>query len=281
MNLLDLIDRSPNPKPWSEGDNIPWHESGFSRRMLKEHLTQDHGAASRRLEKIENHVDWLHRSVLEEKPVKILDLGCGPGLYTSRLARKGHDCVGIDYSPASIAYAEKQAKKEKLKCSYLQKDIRKARYGSKFGLVMLTYGEFNVFKIDDVKKILKKARSALAKDGILLLEVHTYNAIRKIGEESRSWYSSHKGLFSDEPHLLLSECFWDTSACIATKRYYTVDARNGETTRHAQSFQAYTDRQYRQILSEHGFGSIKTYDSLHGETDEAENEFVVLVSRKR
>ena len=27
------------PEPWDEGDNIPWNEPGFSRRMLREHLT--------------------------------------------------------------------------------------------------------------------------------------------------------------------------------------------------------------------------------------------------
>ena len=103
MNLLDMINRSSVPVPWAEGDNIPWHDPGFSRRMLKEHLSQDHDAASRRFEKIDRHVNWIHHKVLSGRPTKILDLGCGPGLYASRLAKMGHECIGIDYSPASIA----------------------------------------------------------------------------------------------------------------------------------------------------------------------------------
>lgn len=35
----------------------------------------------------------------------MLDLGCGPGLYSHRLATLGHRVHGIDFGPASIAYA--------------------------------------------------------------------------------------------------------------------------------------------------------------------------------
>ena len=87
MDILELIERNPRPQPWSEGEKIPWDEPGFSRRMLREHLSQEHDAASRRFATIDRHVDWIHRSVLTGSPSRLLDLGCGPGLYSSRLAR--------------------------------------------------------------------------------------------------------------------------------------------------------------------------------------------------
>ncbi|GAF81101.1 unnamed protein product, partial [marine sediment metagenome] len=113
FRILDLIERGAVPKPWAEGDNIPWSEPGFSERMLAEHLSQKHDMASRRFEVIDNHIEWVHHKLLESKQSKILDLGCGPGFYSSRLAKLGHECVGIDYSPASIKYAIEQAGKEK------------------------------------------------------------------------------------------------------------------------------------------------------------------------
>ena len=60
MKISDLIARSPIPIPWEEGDNIPWHDPAFSERMLEEHLTQDHDAASRRVEVIEEQAHWIH-----------------------------------------------------------------------------------------------------------------------------------------------------------------------------------------------------------------------------
>ena len=57
MNLLDLLQRTSPPAPWAEGDKIPWHDPDFSRRMLREHLSQAHDAASRRSIIIDEHVE--------------------------------------------------------------------------------------------------------------------------------------------------------------------------------------------------------------------------------
>ena len=76
MKLNDLISRDPDPKPWSEGDNIPWNDEAFSQRMLKEHLSQEHHAASRKFDRIDQHVSWIHDQVLDGKHSKIIDLGC-------------------------------------------------------------------------------------------------------------------------------------------------------------------------------------------------------------
>ena len=161
MNLLELVQRSAVPIPWAEGDNIPWNEPGFSRRMLVEHLTQAHDAASRRFEIIDRQVNWIHSTLLECQPTNILDLGCGPGLYSSRLAFLGHTCHGIDYSPASIEYALESAQRDHLPCTYVCQDMRKADFPHGNGLVMLIYGEFNVFRIEDAKLILMKTWQAL------------------------------------------------------------------------------------------------------------------------
>ena len=104
-DLMEIVRRSQTPEPWAEGEKIPWNEPGFSRRMLQEHLSQQHDLASRRAVTIRKHVDWIQRAVLPGGPSRILDLGCGPGLYASRLAKLGHDCTGVDFSPASIEYA--------------------------------------------------------------------------------------------------------------------------------------------------------------------------------
>src|SRR5262245_31713047 len=114
MQLADLWQRATPPEPWHEGDNIPWNGAAFSGGTLAEHLSQTHGAASRRSATIDRQVTWIHRTLLGGRPTTILDLGCGPGLYTSRLARVGHSCVGIDFSPAALAYARAIAAEERI-----------------------------------------------------------------------------------------------------------------------------------------------------------------------
>ena len=208
MKLLDLIQRGL-PAPWAEGDNIPWNEPGFSERMLKEHLTQEHDAASRKNETIDRHVSWIHRALLNSQPARVLDLGCGPGLYTSRLARLGCTCHGVDFSPASIRYARETAAREGLDCTYDLCDLRAAEFGQGYDLGMFIYGELNVFQPEHTRQILHKIQAALNPGGQILLEISTLDAIRQIGVASPSWHTTPAGLFSDQPYACLEESTWN------------------------------------------------------------------------
>jgi SAM-dependent methyltransferase len=276
LSLLDLVDRSA-AEPWRDGDNIPWHEPGFSKRMLAEHLSQEHDAASRCEETIEEHVGWIHKDVLAGRTTKVLDLACGPGLYASRLASMGHECVGIDYSPASIAHAKDEVGDTGLNCQYVEADIRQADYGSGFGLVMLIYGELNVFRPDDAKLILRKAHKALDPGGIIVLEPSTEEAVREIGARRPFWATAEIGLFSNRPHLRLQEASWDAEARVATTRYFIVDAEDGSVERFAGSTQAYSDEEYRELLKECGFEDIEFRPPLAGDFND---HLMILIAKK-
>jgi SAM-dependent methyltransferase len=276
VNLLEIVRRRPILEPWTEGEKIPWHEPAFSRRMLEEHLSQQHDLASRRFDRVDHHVNWIDREILSRRPSRVLDLGCGPGLYTERLSRLGHECVGIDYSPASIEYARERARLHQLRCGYLQEDIRTAPYGKDFDLALLVFGEFNVFSPEDGRGILERAHAALSHRGALLLEVHTVSAVREIGERGPSWYSADPGLFSDRPHLCLRESSWEPSGKTATERYFIVDAHTGVAARHGATVQAYSDAEYRSLLRDCGFARVDFFPSLTGRAEEVERHFFVI-----
>lgn len=277
--LLDLVNRRSVPEPWQEGDSIPWDEPGFSQRMLAEHLSQEHDAASRRASTIEEHVRWVHSAVLAGQSTRILDLCCGPGLYTSRLATLGHQCGGIDFSPAAISYAEERAAAERLPCRYVREDVRLAEFGAGFGLVMMIFGQMNVFRPADARALLAKVRGALADGGMLLLEVHTLAAVERMGKAGRSWYSAAQGLFSPLPHMVLEESFWDASLKAATTRFLVLNASSGQVTRHALTTQGYSDGEYRSLLGESGFSDVRCFPSLTGREDPTQSELTVLAAR--
>ena len=280
MQLHDIIERVPVPPPWSEGEKIPWNDESFSQRMLHEHLTQEHDAASRRFPIIDRHVEWIHMSVLGGNPAKILDLGCGPGLYSNRLALLGHTCTGIDFSPASIDYAQNIAREQKLTCVYRLEDIRTAEYGEGYDLAMLIFGELNAFHPTGAKCILQKSNQAIKPAGRLLLEVSTFESAQEIGNRPPTWYSSLSGLYSDRPHLVLQECFWDEAKAVATERYYAIETESGEVTRYISSIQAYTDEQYRELLVQAGFTKIEFIPSLLGEFDPTQQHLVAILAQK-
>ncbi len=250
--------------------------------MLQEHLAQEHNLASRRLEVIDRQVGWIHEEILERCPTKILELTCGPGLYTNRLAKLGHHCVGIDYAPASIQYADES---EGLSCTYRLEDVLKADYGDGYGLVMMNNGQFNVFHRDDASLILGKACASLLFGGFLLLEPQKFATVEDIGRSGSSWYSCGDGggLFSDSPHLCLQESFWNPDAQATTQRFFIVDSETGEVTRHALTTEAYTDEQLREALVQAGFMDIRFFPSLVGVDvkDESQSVNFAVVVRKK
>lgn len=281
MNLMDLLNRQP-PAPWTEGDNIPWNEPGFSQRMLQVHLSQEWDAASRRGSIIDQHVTFIHRQCMESRPGRILDLGCGPGLYAHRLARLGHTVHGIDFSPASIGYARETAEKEGLsRCTFVLSDLRQADFDppGAYDLVMLLYGEFNVFRPEDVRSLFRKAHKALKPYGRLLLEPSPEGYIRKLGAKPAIWYTQETGIFADQPHLVLVESFWNEASRAATTRYYVVDLQSAAVTRHAASYQAYHNDDYHNLLGECGFDGVTFYPNLLG-TEEWSEDFLVVLAEK-
>ncbi len=278
--LLDIVNRTAKPAPWSEGDNIPWNDPDFSERMLTEHLSQEHDLASRRKETIDLHVEWIFSGVLRSRPARLLDLACGPGLYTSRLARTGCECVGIDFSPASIRHAKEIAAAEDLPCTFHHADVRDGMFGEGFDLVMMIYGQFNVFPRNRGLEILKKAHGALKPGGSLLLEVQSQQQIQQGGESAPTWYSVASGLFSEPPHLVLQENFWHADARASTTRFSIIDAQTGAVSSYALSNEAYTEDELTDLLQSVGFSDVERFPSLSGKAVAGAQDLPVVLARK-
>lgn len=80
-----------------------WTDPYIQQQMLKEHLNSSSDGASRRKESIQKITDFV---VSNSQPgTQLLDLGCGPGLYTSLFKEKGYEVTGMDFNKASIEYA--------------------------------------------------------------------------------------------------------------------------------------------------------------------------------
>jgi SAM-dependent methyltransferase len=278
MKLTDVISRRP-PEPWAGADKIPWNDPAFSARMLREHLSQDHDRASRRGERIDGQVRWLHDDLLGGSVRRVLDLGCGPGLYAARLARLGHACVGIDYSPASIAHARSEAERDGLACAYQQRDLREGGFGSGFDLALLISGELNAFRPSEAAAILVEARRALVPGGLLVLEVHREHFVRGVGRRAPTWFGASRGLFADEPYVCLYESAWSDADRAAVERYLVVTAATAEVARYTSSLKAYSDTEYGDMLREAGFEEPVRHESLDGGAGDSREGLFVLVAR--
>lgn len=235
------------PEDWRTWEKIPWDDEAFSERMLREHLSQEHDLASRTTSWIESACDWLHTEVLAGRPARILDLGCGPGLYARRLADAGHRVTGIDFSPASVRHAREFVPEAEFRMA----DVRDADFGVGYDLAILLFGELSVFPPAERRAILDKVRTALVEGGQLVVEVHRAEPMRQVAEGACTWSVRRGGLFDEGPHLVLEQAHWWEQESAAAFR--TLVATSDDLLEFRQAVAAQTKETWVREIERAGF----------------------------
>ncbi len=106
------------PPIYAESEELFWNVEHISKMLLEAHLNPDFEGASRNHQFIENSVSWIKQLAPSTEYRALLDLGCGPGLYTERFSKVGYQVTGIDISQNSIKYAKQSATNQKLSIAY-------------------------------------------------------------------------------------------------------------------------------------------------------------------
>ena len=163
---------SPRPAPFSAFTTPEfWDDAHISARMLALHLDPDAVPASRPHAFIDRSVTWIV-DVLGLRPGhRVLDLGCGPGLYACRLARRGIHVTGIDVSRRSVAHASAVARAERLPAEFHRANYLEADLGAGFDAVLLVYEDFCALSPEQRTPLLVAAARALTPGGALVMDV--------------------------------------------------------------------------------------------------------------
>ena len=115
---LERINERPEPFQFYTASDL-WTDEHTSKQMLSFHLNEAIDVSSRNAEFINQSVKWIVTTFSIGSDSKIVDFGCGPGLYAARLAKHGANVTGIDFSERSIKYAEEVAAREQLNIRFV------------------------------------------------------------------------------------------------------------------------------------------------------------------
>ncbi len=277
---------SDTPIPWRDGNKIPWHDADFSERMLGIHLDQGSHMASRTLEVVGLHVAWLcdrlQAALGKTEGLRILDVGCGPGLYCHELARRGHTAIGFDFAPAPLRHAREVAERDGLDCTFHHADLTQlndetlAQFGQ-VDAITFWFGEFNSFRRDVAAQFLKRLARVLEPGGLFVLEVQPYDGF--VRENATDWHLHAASPLCDGPHFWLQRHNWDETSQAEITVYWIIDARTGEAERFAQCHQAWKDENLVAALGDAGLDGAVFEPPITG-CDER-FEFPVVTVRKR
>jgi 2-polyprenyl-3-methyl-5-hydroxy-6-metoxy-1,4-benzoquinol methylase len=161
LNWDALLKAEQRPALFPAAEELFWDDSHISQQMLEAHLNPDLDAASYRHKTIEQTVEWLVSYLKLKNGARILDLGCGPGLYCSRFYRHGLDVVGMDYSRNSIDFAQRYAADNRMDIRYIYQNYLTMDFECEFDAIFLIYCDFGALSDSDRDILLQKVYRAL------------------------------------------------------------------------------------------------------------------------
>lgn len=275
--FLEIIqNETEKPQLFAPGEPKFWDDPHISKCMLEAHLNPAHDAASRKIETINETIKfWLETGII--KPgMKLLDLGCGPGLYAQRLASAGVQVVGLDISEGSIEYAKNQAKLLGLNIDYRHMNFFDMNFDNEFDCVIQVYGELCVFSDASRDCLLNKIHTALKKDGLFIFDVSTRN-LRKKDRLSTNWYICDSGFWHAGKHLVLEQGFDYPENDVWLDQYTVI--REDDVKVYRNWFHDYSEKTIRSVLVDNSFLVNSIWNDLAGSAYEENGDWIGIVAK--
>jgi 2-polyprenyl-3-methyl-5-hydroxy-6-metoxy-1,4-benzoquinol methylase len=259
MDTSKIIRYAEKPPLYEKGSAVMWTDEHISKQLLEIHLHPDIDLASRKKATIEKTIDWIFEQV-EDKELRILDLGCGPGLYTQQIAQKGHKVTGVDFSLNSIDYAKEQAKTKYFDIEYINKNYLELDLPeNEFDLVMMIYTDLGVLLPDERIQLLSKIEKALKQGGTFIFDVLNDRDLDK-KVSPKNWEASGQGFWRSKPYLTLSESFFYEEEKVILNQHIVAEDENTCVYRFWTHYFSHED--LMRLLEPFDFTGIEFYENV-------------------
>lgn len=207
----------------------------------------------------------------------LLDLACGTGNLSERMAKMGYDVIGVDSSEEMLNIALDKKYDSGLPIQYLCQDMTELdMYGTIDVTVCVLDSLNHLANIDEVAKTFQKVSLFAYPDGMFIFDVNTVFKHREILSCNAFTYDLD-GLF----------CVWqneydpdDDSVDILLDFFEKNE--QGSYDRFQESFteKAYSRQEIEDKLSSAGFEILAAYDGYTNDPVHDESQRIVYVARK-
>jgi SAM-dependent methyltransferase len=130
-----------------------------------------------------------------------IDLGCGTGALSIRLAKEGFSVIGVDLSEHMLAIANQKAIAENCRIEYYQQSMAELSGFTDIDCVVCFCDSLNYLQTEDeVKQTFKQTFTSLKKDGLFIFDVHSIYKISQI-------FMNQSFVCNDEEVSYIWNCF--------------------------------------------------------------------------
>lgn len=272
--LLEQINQRPRPFECYTASDL-WTDAHTSSRMLAWHLDEKGDIASRNARFIDRSADWIVSRFNVGVGTKVADFGCGPGLYATRISRRGASVTGIDFSRRSIEYARQSAAREKLDIRYVNQDYLEFETTDRFDVVLLIMCDYCALSPAQRRRMLGRFRRNLKPNGAVLLDVYSLAAYHRREEAASYAVNLLDGFWSPDKYFGFLNVFkYDREKLVLDK--YTI-VEPGRTRTVFNWLQYFGPDDITREFAGAGFGVEAFYNDVAGAPFEpGADEFAVI-----
>lgn len=154
---------------------------------------------------VTQNIEALLRHVRAAPPLRILDLGCGPGRDLAALRSLGHEPIGLEGSPALAAMAREHSDCEVWEQDFLAMNLPASDFDGIFANASL----FHV-PSQELPRVLRELNATLRPDGVLFTS-------NPRGDNTEGWTRGRYGAYHD---LGAWRAFVEAAAFSELEHYY-------------------------------------------------------------
>lgn len=212
----------------------------------------------------------------------VVDLGCGTGAITERLAKQGYDMIGIDNSEEMLSIAREKLEEYEENDSrkgilYLLQDMREMElYGTVDAIVSICDSMNYITEEDDLLQVFRLVNNYLEKDGLFVFDLNTEYKYREILGEKNICENREDASFIWENYYYPEEQVNEYDLTIYVKKEGKLFERLEET--HYQ--RAYSLEKIKELLEKAGMQFVTAYDAFTKDAPKPESERIYVIAKE-
>lgn len=226
--------------------------------------------------------DWTAyvKKILLKYQIKsglLLELGCGTGSMTRRLAEQGYDMIGIDNSEEMLSIArEKSINRDEI--LYLCQDMREFElYGTVAAAISVCDSMNYILTEEDLLKVFQLVNNYLDPGGLFIFDLDTQFAYEEVLGDNTIAENREEGSFIWENTYYEEESINEINLTLFIPEGESLYRKQEET--HYR--RAYSLDTIKQLLEQAGMELVAIYDSLTEHKPKKTAERVYVIAREK
>ena len=222
------------------------------------------------------------QSLLKEYGIKdgiVLELGCGTGSITERLASKGYDMIGVDNSMDMLDIAMEKRMESGQDILYLLQDMREFElYGTVRAVISICDSINYITEEEDLLEVFRLVNNYLDPGGMFIFDMNTLYKYRELLGEKTIAENKEEGSFIWDNYFDEETGINEYDLAIFIPEGEDNLYRKYEETHYQKGYELET---VKALLEKAGLKFVAAYDAFTRKPPKADSERIYIIAQEQ